>query len=177
MYKVKSHLAVEGLLIDLKPQSLIYIHPFESRIALYHGCQCVCPNLIHEFDQLRNRLNDYHGKIANQKYQFKINESYLVDVIEAIDGCFICTDEKGTVEIISPDAEKYFGYDKSELVGKNISKLVAHPHADLHEQYIKNYTITGQSKIIGEGRKVDAIDRFGHHIDTFVKIKKLYKNG
>jgi len=71
----------------------------------------------------------------------------------AIDG-IITIDEFGVIEHINPSALTLFGYESSELIGKNVSVLMPQPDKSRHDQYIANYRDTGERHIIGIGREV-----------------------
>ena len=86
------------------------------------------------------------------------NQSELLKRLEsvintAIDG-IITIDKFGTIETINPAASKLFGYDQSELIGRNITSLMNSPEREEHQSYIDRYLETGQAKIIGVGREV-----------------------
>ncbi|RZL38937.1 MAG: PAS domain S-box protein [Pedobacter sp.] len=71
----------------------------------------------------------------------------------AIDG-IITIDDRGTIEHINSAALTLFGYEKEEVVGKNVSMLMPQPDKEKHDSYISNYNRTGQNHIIGIGREV-----------------------
>lgn len=71
-------------------------------------------------------------------------------VIEGI----IVIDDRGSVESLNPAACRIFGYDASEVVGRNVSMLMPTPHREAHDSYLANYLRTGEAKIIGIGREV-----------------------
>lgn len=71
----------------------------------------------------------------------------------AIDG-IITIDEYGIIEHINPSALTLFGYDREELIGKNVSVLMPQPDKARHDQYIANYRHSGHAHIIGIGREV-----------------------
>lgn len=79
---------------------------------------------------------------------------FLDAIIEnAIDG-IITIDDKGIIEHLNPAALMLFGYDRAELVGKNVSVLMPAPDKLRHDGYIHNYNETGKKHIIGIGREV-----------------------
>jgi len=70
----------------------------------------------------------------------------------AVDGIIII-DEFGTIEIFNIAAEKIFGYQKEEAVGKTIDILIPGSHKDDHDNYIQHYLKTNQKRVIGMGRE------------------------
>lgn len=79
---------------------------------------------------------------------------FLDAIIEnAIDG-IITIDDKGVIEHLNPAALELFGYNRGELVGKNVSVLMPEPHRTLHDGYLARYEQTGNKNIIGVGREV-----------------------
>jgi len=80
---------------------------------------------------------------------------FLDAIIEnAIDG-IITIDDKGIIEHLNPAALELFGYERAELVGKNVSVLMPEPDRSRHDGYIHNYNTTGTKHIIGIGREVN----------------------
>ncbi len=78
----------------------------------------------------------------------------LEAVIEtAIDG-IITIDERGRVESVNKAAANHFGYDRDEIVGKNIAMLMPEPYRSEHDGYMHRYQKTRIPHIIGIGREV-----------------------
>jgi len=63
-------------------------------------------------------------------------------------------DEEGLVQRINPAAERLFGYDRDEMLGRNIGMLMPEPYRSAHDAYVRNYLRTGNKRIIGIGREV-----------------------
>ena len=80
--------------------------------------------------------------------------AHLKAIVEtAVDG-IITIDENGFVASVNPAVEKMFGYSARELIGRNLSMLMAEPYRSEHDDYLNHYRRTGERKVIGAGREV-----------------------
>jgi two-component system, LuxR family, sensor kinase FixL len=77
-----------------------------------------------------------------------------VDAVVVIDGT-------GHIESFNRAAEKLFGFTAAEVLGKNVSMLMPEPDRSAHDGYLKRYLATGEARIIGIGRIVQAQRRDG----------------
>ncbi|MGE5608431.1 MAG: PAS domain S-box protein [Bacillota bacterium] len=73
----------------------------------------------------------------------------------AVDG-IIAIDERGLIEWLNPAALRIFGYTAEEVIGKSVGILMPEPYRSQHDTHMANYLRTGQKKIIGIGREVEA---------------------
>jgi PAS domain S-box-containing protein len=81
-------------------------------------------------------------------------------VYSAVDG-IVTADERGIMQSFNPAAERMFGYSADEAIGRNLSILMPPPHRDEHDQYIREYLVSGVTKVIGIGREVTALRKDG----------------
>jgi len=68
----------------------------------------------------------------------------------------IVIDQTGTILEANAATSRLFGYEQPALVGSNVSMLMPEPYRSEHDGYIRRYIETGEAKIIGIGREVEA---------------------
>ncbi len=96
-------------------------------------------------------------------------------VDNAVDG-IIVIDEQGIVKLMNPAAQRLFGYQTDEVLGKNVAMLMPEPYCGQHDKYIKNYASTGHPKIIGIGREVRGRCKDGKTFPMDLSVAEV-KNG
>jgi two-component system sensor kinase FixL len=90
-----------------------------------------------------------------------VTEARLASVFDtAADGMVVIND-RGQVLAFNKACESLFGYEASELLGRNVSRIMPENYARAHDQYLQNYLDTGKKKIIGIGREVQARHKDG----------------
>ena len=86
----------------------------------------------------------------------------LAVVTDSVADGLVTIDEKGLILRFNASAEKMFGYDRSEVVGKNVSVLIPAPESGKHDGYIADYRRTGEAKVIGRSaREAEAVRKDG----------------
>ena len=87
----------------------------------------------------------------------------------AVDG-IITIDSHGTVINVNQATERLLGWSESELLGNNVNMLVPEPFRSQHDGYLTRYLLTGEARIIGKGREVEAQHKNGDKIDIRLGI-------
>ena len=80
----------------------------------------------------------------------------LSALLDAAVDAMVLIDSAGQVTRFNRAAEKVFGYYAVEVVGRNVSMLMAEPYRAEHDQYMHRYLHTHRPRIIGIGREVTA---------------------
>jgi len=81
-------------------------------------------------------------------------EALLRAILETSPDGLITIDEYGTIQSFNPAAERMFGYDAVEVIGRNVSCLMPSPYREGHDGYLERFLRTGERRIIGIGREV-----------------------
>jgi PAS domain S-box-containing protein len=74
-------------------------------------------------------------------------------ILDSASDAIITIDPAGIVESFNRAAERMFRYRASDIIGRNVKLLMPVTYSDEHDQYIRNYVQSGNSKIIGIGRE------------------------
>lgn len=77
----------------------------------------------------------------------------LEAVLETAVDAIVIVDERGIVQTFNRAAESMFGYERAQVIGRNVSILMPAPFRQEHDSYISEYLQTGRAKIIGIGRE------------------------
>ena len=103
--------------------------------------------------------------------------SFFEAVIECVIDGIVVIDEVGTIHSINRAIEEMFGYDRGDLVGKNVKILMPERRAVEHDGYLKAYLETGVPKIIGIGRQENARRRDGSEFPIDLSVTEVPIDG
>jgi len=107
---------------------------------------------------------------TDEMTQPSIDSALLKSIIEtAVDAIVVITRD-GNVCLVNPATEKLFGYQSSELVGRNVSVLMPEPDHSRHDGYLRNFQTSGERKIIGIGREVEGRRKDGSTFPMYLSV-------
>ena len=89
----------------------------------------------------------------------------------AVDG-ILSIDEAGTIESVNQAAVDIFGYEREEMVGAPVTRLMPSPYREEHEGYVERYLDTGDARIIGKGREVSGLRRDGSEFPLYLAVSE-----
>ncbi len=96
--------------------------------------------------------------------------SILASILASVPDAMVVIDEAGIVQAFSAAAEVLFGYRADEVVGRNVNMLMTDRDSSHHDGYLAHYMTTGERRIIGIGRVVQARRSDGREIPIDLKI-------
>ncbi len=140
-----------------------------SRWVLYRG-DGGDPVSVLEFD-----LDVTETKRAQSMLEER--EARLRSILETAPDAIIALDERGIIQYFSKSAEKLFGYAPGEVIGRNVKILMPAPHQENHDGYLARYLRTGEKRIIGIGRQVEAQRKDGANFPMELAVGEVKLGG
>lgn len=126
-----------------KPDSMV---GYTAQLDAYYEVNIYSPR-IGEFIAIFKNVTD---KI-NAEEKLKDSDAGFRNIFEHATIGILVLDSDGVISMINSHAEKLFGYNNHELIGKKIEQLIPHHIRDNHESLRKSYFHHPSTKIMGEG--------------------------
>ena len=73
----------------------------------------------------------------------------------------ITIDAHGVIQAASDSIERVFGWTPGELIGCNVNRLMPDPHHSRHDGYLAQYSVTGETGILGRTREFEGVRKDG----------------
>ena len=104
------------------------------------------------FVVLKAKLRSLTRTLAMQRSLVEMQRRTQAVSDNIIDGV-ITINASGTILSVNPATTTIFGYERQELIGKNVNTLMPEPYHSAHDSYLRDYLSGGKAKIIGVGQR------------------------
>ena len=133
-------------------------------------------NSADEFGDLSREFNFMLKKVDEQTRQAESSASLIKSILVSAADAIITIDSRGSILSFNRSACEIFGYEESEVIGKNVSMLMPSSHRSSHDTYLKNYLHTNTGSMIGNTRDEYAQRKNGEIFPMELSISEA-KNG
>lgn len=145
----------DGAVID----AYVVLTALRDNLQQLTGFAVVCRDLT----QTQRMLQELHDE-----------QRRLRSVLETAVDAIVIIDERGVIQSFNRAGERMFGYRADEIVGLNVNTLMPQPFASEHTGYIQKYLRSGEARIIGIGREVQARRRDGSLFPADLAVSQFY---
>jgi two-component system sensor kinase FixL len=98
-------------------------------------------------------VHDLSERVRLEQRLRASEERWRAIIESAVDG-IVVIDAAGRIEAFNPAAERLFGYQEADVIGRYVNMLMPSPYREEHDGYLARYQQTGEKRIIGIGREV-----------------------
>ncbi|MGX2038639.1 PAS domain S-box protein [Methylocaldum sp. MU1018] len=116
-------------------------------------------------------------RVEERTAALKSSEERLQSIITtAVDG-IITTDAAGYIELFNAAAERLFGYDAGEVIGKNIRILMPSSDRKRHDSFVEGYAAAGRKALICIRRDVEVLHKNGTVFSAELTVSEMLIGG
>jgi two-component system CheB/CheR fusion protein len=113
------------------------------------------------------------GERKRSEQSLRDREERLQAILNTAMDAIITIDQRGTIQSVNGTAERMFGYAAAEMIGQNVTMLMASPHREAHDGYLARYLQTGEKHIVGIGREVEARRKDGSIFPVELAVSEI----
>ena len=111
--------------------------------------------------------------ITKERQAREVTRQTLEQAVDAV----VTIDENNHVTFFNAAAEQLWGYNRDEVIGKNVKMLVpAHMQAN-HDSFVNNNRETGVNKIVGTSREIEVPRKDGSTVWCTLGLSKVDVGG
>ena len=100
-------------------------------------------------------------------------EERMRQIIEAASNGIVMVNNQGEMEVINRQAEQIFGYDRSELLGQPVEKLLPNNVARQHPHYRTDFFSDPAPRVMGAGRDLFARRKDGKEFPVEIGLAPI----
>lgn len=100
-------------------------------------------------------------------------EERMRQIIEAAPNGIVMVNEVGVMEIVNRQAEHIFGYDRAELLGQPVEKLIPAPSVNHHPQHRADFFSRPAPRAMGAGRDLFGLRKDGKEFPVEIGLAPI----
>ncbi len=102
-----------------------------------------------------------------------IQQQNIRILLESAPNGFVLVDERGTIKLVNATAEKLFGYNREELLGKDVEALVPEPHVPEHRKVRASYQEKPELRPMGLGHNLSGRRKDGSEFPVEIGLNPV----
>ncbi|AXQ27939.1 PAS domain S-box protein [Solimonas sp. K1W22B-7] len=93
--------------------------------------------------------------------------------VEASPSAMVVVDQRGDIRLVNQQAERLFGYPRSEMLGQRVEMLVPQRNRERHPGMRGGYLSHPDTRPMGSGRDLYGLTREGHEVPIEIGLNPL----
>ena len=124
--------------------------------------------MVSNLSRLFGDLDTRGKELAEQAEKLKTvtetsaeSEAYTRAILESAPDAIITIDAGGVVREFNPAAERIFGFESAEIIGRSLTRVMPPSYRLLHEQGLARYLNSGEARILRQTVEVQGLRKDG----------------
>jgi len=132
-------------------------------------------------EQLRKEIAERKladKRLRREETELKRSEAHKAAILDSSLDCIVAMDHEGRITEFNPAAERTFGYNKREVVGKHLADVLIPPWLrEKHRLGFARHLATGESRVLGRRLEMIALCADGREIPVEIAITRIQQEG
>lgn len=120
-----------------------------------------------------NQVLGHWTALATDITASKRSEDRFRRVFEAAPSAMLLVDDRGSIVLANSEAERLFGYDRQELIGRSVEILVPDHWRNVHPELRRTYAREPVSRMMGAGRELFGKHKDGHEVPLEIGLNPI----
>ena len=117
-------------------------------------------------------------RLRQEERGLKRSEAHKAAILDSSLDCIVAIDHEGRITEFNPAAERTFGYDRGNVVGKHLADVIVPPSLrERHRAGFARHLATGGSRVLGRRVEMTALCADGRNIPIEIAITRIQQDG
>jgi PAS domain S-box-containing protein len=132
-------------------------------------------------EELRKEITERKSaeeRLHREETELKRSEAHKAAILDSSLDCIVAMDHEGCITEFNPAAERTFGYDRENVMGKHLADVIVPPSLrEKHRTGFARHLATGQSRVLGRRVEMSALCADGREIPVELAITRIHQDG
>jgi PAS domain S-box-containing protein len=117
-------------------------------------------------------------KLRKEETELNHSEAHKAAILDSSLDCIVAMDHEGCITEFNRAAERTFGYDRENVVGKHLADVIVPPSLrERHRAGFARHLSTGESRVLGRRIEMTALCADGREIPVEIAITRILQDG
>ncbi|MCK4706032.1 MAG: PAS domain S-box protein, partial [Gammaproteobacteria bacterium] len=129
---------------------------------------------VHKFKSTLEKNRDQRESLKQAVEQLKDSKERYFSLLDNTATVILVIDNEQTIVLFNKEAERIFGYDSHEVLGKPMEKLIPERYRHKHNIHVNNFVASDIKYLSAAGREpVGALTKTGEEIQIETSVAKV----